>query len=205
MITDAASSSSRIRGRPREFDMDEALDKALSVFSERGYHATSITELTEAMGLTSGSVYKAFKDKRGVFLAAFERYRTVRRRILEERIAAAASGRDKLRAVLGVYVDTSHGATGRRGCLIVNSATDLALFDAEATRHVAAAFEANEQLLLELVALGQRDGSIAAELDAEATARTLLCLLKGMRIVGKTDRSRADMEAVAQAAMRLLG
>jgi len=55
---------SRGRGRPREFDIDTALDKAARVFRERGYHATSIADLTEAMELASGNVYKTFKDKR---------------------------------------------------------------------------------------------------------------------------------------------
>ncbi|MDA4634974.1 TetR/AcrR family transcriptional regulator, partial [Escherichia coli] len=68
MTETIASDTMRGRGRPREFDMNEALDKALRVFSERGYHATSIGNLTDAMQLASGSVYKAFKDKRGVFL-----------------------------------------------------------------------------------------------------------------------------------------
>src|SRR6478736_7094211 len=93
----------RTRGRPREFDRDAALDKALQVFSERGYQAASISELTEAMGLASGSVYKAFKDKRGVFLAAFDRYRIVRRGLLDERMAKAETGRDKIREVLTHY------------------------------------------------------------------------------------------------------
>src|SRR5262245_39754798 len=68
--------TSRGRGRPREFDLDAALDKSVRVFRERGYHATSIADLTEAMKLASGSVYKAFKDKRAVFLAAFDREAT---------------------------------------------------------------------------------------------------------------------------------
>src|SRR6218665_3263436 len=63
----------RSRGRPREFDRDEALDRAIRIFCQRGYHATSIGELGEAMGLTAGSIYKAFKDKRAVFLAALDR------------------------------------------------------------------------------------------------------------------------------------
>jgi TetR/AcrR family transcriptional regulator, transcriptional repressor for nem operon len=58
--------------------MDEALDKAVRVFCERGYHATSVADLTTAMELALGSLYKAFKDKRAVFLAAFDRYKAVR-------------------------------------------------------------------------------------------------------------------------------
>jgi len=65
-------------GRPREFDMDSALDGAIRVFCERGYHATSVGDLTAAMRLATGSVYKAFRDKHAVFLAAFERYAAVR-------------------------------------------------------------------------------------------------------------------------------
>lgn len=198
------SGTTRTRGRPREFDRDAALDKALQVFSERGYHAASISELTEAMDLASGSVYKAFKDKRGIFLAAFDRYRTVRRSMLYARMAKVGTGREKVREVLIHYALSSHGAAGRCGCLVVSSANDLALFDEEAAERVAAAFTANEKLIIDLLRLGQSDGSIAAEIDVAATARTLLCLTKGMRVVGKTGRSEEDMVAVAATAMQLL-
>lgn len=204
MTTAASSEKPRTRGRPREFDMDAALDKALAVFSERGYHATSISELTEAMGLASGSVYKAFKDKRGIFLAAFDRYRAVRRDMLDLHIGKAESGRNKIRALLFHYATSSQGETGRRGCLVVGSANELAVFDPEAAARVATAFTMNEALLLDLVRLGQSDGSIPARLDAVATARTLLCLTAGMRVAGKTGRSQDDMTAVAEAAMKLL-
>ena len=198
------SETTRTRGRPRQFDRDAALDKALQVFAERGYHAASISELTEAMGLASGSVYKAFKDKRGIFLAAFDRYRTVRRGIVDARMAKVGTGREKIREVLAHYALSSHGASGRCGCLVVSSANDLALFDEEAAERVAAAFTANERLITDLLCLGQSDGSIAAEIDVAATARTLLCVTKGMRVVGKTGRSEEDMVAVAETAMKLL-
>ncbi|OWV91587.1 TetR family transcriptional regulator [Rhizobium sp. R72] len=199
-----ATLSTRTRGRPREFDRDVALDKALQVFSERGYHAASISELTEAMGLASGSVYKAFKDKRGIFLAAFDRYRTVRRGLLDARMAKVGTGREKIREVLAHYALSSHGASGRCGCLVVSSANDLALFDEEAAERVAAAFMANEKLIIDLLRLGQSDGSIAAEINVAATARTLLCVTKGMRVVGKTGRRKEDMVAVADTAMKLI-
>jgi AcrR family transcriptional regulator len=204
MITETEIAPMRLRGRPREFDMEAALDKALAVFAERGYHAASITDLTSAMGLAAGSVYKAFKDKRGIFLAAFDRYRAVRVATFDEAIAGAYNGRDKLLAVLRVYADSSHGAIGKRGCLVVRSADDLALLDDEAASRVATAFNANETLVTRLIALGQEDGSIRADLDVQTTARTLLCLMSGMRVVGKTGRSHAEMAAVAEAALGIL-
>lgn len=204
MSTAISDATSRTRGRPRAFDMDAALAKALRVFSERGYHAASISELTEAMELTSGSVYKAFKDKRGVFLAAFDRYRAIRRDLLDTRLAKVGSGRDKVRELLVSYAISSHGVSGRQGCLVVGSANELAIFDKEAAQRVAAAFDANETHLRDLIRLGQEDGSISTAIDSAVTARALLCLTAGMRVVGKTGRSETDMATVAEQAMKLL-
>jgi AcrR family transcriptional regulator len=204
MTTLAPEDVSRSRGRPREFDMDAALDKALLVFSERGYHATSISELTEAMGLTSGSVYKAFKDKRGVFLAAFDRYRAIRRGKISESMAGAETGRDKLRALLGLYAGSSHGESGRRGCLVVGSANEISTFDAEAAKRIEDAYTSNEEFILDLIIIGQADGSISPSVDPAAAAISLLCVMNGMRIVGKTGSTAAEMNAVAETAMKLL-
>lgn len=196
--------SARLPGRPREFDMEPALDRALGVFSERGYHAASISELTEAMGLTSGSVYKAFRDKRGIFLAALEHYRILRRSLLEQELGKTATGWGKLAALMRFYADASHGIQGRRGCMVVTSANSLALLDEEVAREVAAIFDANEQLLADLIRLGQKDGSIPRTVDVGAVASTLLCLVNGMRLVGKIGRSHKEMMTVADVAMELL-
>jgi AcrR family transcriptional regulator len=153
--------------------MDEALDRAVVIFRQRGYHATSISELAAAMGLTQGSIYKAFKDKRAVFLAAFDRNKAVRAEKLASAIAGGQTGLQRLRRALA--------------------------------ERVRAALARNETLLAGLIALGQADGSIPAEIDRAATARTMLCLLQGMRVVGKTGRSRPEMDAVVEVALRLLG
>src|SRR6201996_7055914 len=105
----------RPRGRPREYDRVEALDQAIRVFCEQGYNATSIGDLIDAMGLASGSIYKAFRDKRAVFLAALDRHIVLRK----EQIAAAARSskpaRERLRDVLVHFVEVSKGVEGRRG------------------------------------------------------------------------------------------
>ena len=200
----SSSNGSRGRGRPREFDMDVALDKAVRVFRERGYHATSIADLTAAMELASGSVYKAFKDKRAVFLAAFDREGEIRGEKLRRILSTAKSGRDRTRAALTFYAESSYGVEGKRGCLIVGTAAELATFDADVAQRVTTAFDKCETLMGDLIRQGQADGSIPAAVDSEATARLMLCLLQGMRVIGKTGRSRTEMTAVAEAAMKLL-
>ncbi|MDQ0454867.1 TetR/AcrR family transcriptional regulator [Rhizobium paknamense] len=194
----------RPAGRPREFDRDEVLDAALSVFSEHGYEATSISLLSEAMGLTAGSLYKAFGDKRGVFLAAFERYRQVRGALLEARLAGCRTGRQAVEEILRYYADWSHGEDGRRGCMVVGSANDLANLDQEAADRVARAVRENEERILTHIRAGQADGSVRADLDAESLARTLLCLTLGMRVVGRTGPDRDAMAATAAIALKLL-
>jgi AcrR family transcriptional regulator len=184
--------------------MDVALDKAVRVFRERGYHATSIADLTQAMELASGSVYKAFEDKRAVFLAAFDREAKLRGEKLRQTISTAKGARERIRAVLIFCAESSHGVEGKRGCLIVGTAAELATFDNDISRRVTAALRNSESLMADLIRQGRADGSIPAHIDGEATARLMLCLLQGMRVVGKAGRSRAEMTAVADAAMKLL-
>src|ERR1700691_2216496 len=109
----------RPRGRPREFDMDEALDQAIRVFCEQGYNATSIGDLIDAMGLASGSIYKAFRDKRAVFLAAFDRYVSLRNAQLAAVAHTSKPARGRLGDVLAFYVESAKGIEGRRGCMVV--------------------------------------------------------------------------------------
>lgn len=204
-ITTGKQQDQRPRGRPREFDADTALERAIDVFSVRGYHGTSIGDLADVMQLTPGSLYKAFKDKRGILLAAFDRYRVLRSTKLRAAIAPHALGRDKIRAALQFYAEAACGELGQRGCLVIATAAELAASDPVAAERVDLAHATNEAVMRDCILLGQSDGSIPAGIDAADTARALLCLLQGMRIVGKTGRSRVEMTAVADVAMTLIG
>src|ERR1700730_13425877 len=185
-IVRQSSQAVRVRGRPREFDIDKALDRAIPVFRERGYNATSIGDLIDAMGLASGSIYKAFKDKRAVFLVALDRHIVLRK----EQIAAVARSskpaRERLRDVLAHFVEVSKGIEGRRGCLVVGSAVELAILDREVAARVNASIAKNEAFLADLIRQGQADGSIPGRIDSDATARVMVCLTQGLRVVGKT-------------------
>ncbi|GKQ51482.1 TetR family transcriptional regulator [Bradyrhizobium sp. Ce-3] len=194
----------RPRGRPREFDLDEALDKAIRVFREQGYNATSIGDLTEAMGLASGSIYKAFKDKRTVFLAALDRYMLLRNEQIAAVARAARTARERLRAVLGFYVESAKGVEGRRGCMVVGSAIELAIADREVAARITAALSRNEALLADLIRQGQADRSIPGKIDPDETARVMICLTQGLRVVGRAGRAPADTSAAVDIAMKLL-
>ena len=200
--SDAAGN--RGRGRPREFDVDEAIDKAVTIFGERGFHATSTTDLAQAMGVTVGSLYKAFEDKRAVFLAALDRQMERRNQELGAVLAAVPTGRLKVYGLLMNYALWSYGTKGRCGCLVVGTAIELATFDPEICARVLTSLKQRETLLMELIRLGQADRSISSALDVPATARCLLCLLQGLRVVGKTSPTRTEMTAAVNVAKKLL-
>jgi TetR/AcrR family transcriptional repressor of nem operon len=193
----------RVRGRPREFDIDVALDKAVRVFSERGYHATSIGDLTAAMEIASGSIYKAFKDKRDVLLAAFDRYKATRNEQIRRAADTPKSGRERLRDVLLSYIESSQGTEGRRGCLVVGCTVELAGLDPVVAARVSDSLKKNEAFLAELIRQGQSDGSVPIGVNADDTASLLVCLTQGLRVVGKTGR-KLEAAALIDIAMKML-
>lgn len=197
------SPEQRHRGRPREFDIDRALDGAIRVFSRRGYHATSVGDLTDAMELAQGSLYKAFKDKKSIFIATMERYRILQTERFEAAVAGYDTGYERLRAGLMFYAERSHGTIGSDGCLVVGAAADLAALDDDIAVVVERAVKARERIVARLVAEGQKDGSVQSKTDPDDLARAMLCMMYGMRVVGKTGRSLEEMTAVVNIALKL--
>ena len=164
---------SRGRGRPREFDVARVLDGAVRIFRERGYNATSVADLTRATGLAAGSIYKAFKDKRGLFLAAFDRYVEDRDAMRHLILRDAGNGREKLSGLLGLYAASASGMEGKQGCMVLGSAIELSTMDAGTARRVRATYARNEQRLVRTIREGQEDGSINADVDSETAGRLI--------------------------------
>ena len=193
------------RGRPREFDIDDALRRAIEVFRQRGYTATSIVELMEGMHLSRGSFYKAFHDKQSVFAAAYDLYAREGAERLDTVARAAGTGRDRIAAVLDLYARLAQGPDGQRGCLVIATAIELSRHDPEIARRVVASWHSTESLLAGLLQRAEEDGSIVAQDDRQGAARALLCLMQGMRLLGKSEmHGRAGFKAVVQQAMKML-
>ncbi|HGM6860895.1 TPA: TetR/AcrR family transcriptional regulator [Serratia rubidaea] len=192
------------RGRPREFDTERALQQAVRQFSVYGYHGTSIADLNRALNLTSGSIYKAWGDKRGLFLATLDYYIAQRIESVRAATAAAGSGREKVYAFLAAYAKLSSGSEGRQGCLIVGTAVELSAYDDEIARRLAAQQQRWESQLSRLLEEGQQDGSVAASCEPAVTATLLIALTRGMRVLGKTGASEESMTRIIHKAMCLL-
>lgn len=200
----ASTISPRSRGRPREFDIDAALDQAIAVFTEHGYYGTSINHLSAALGLTAGSIYKAFEDKRALFVAALERYIALSTEGLQLALKSAGTGYERVRTLLALYAASSYEEQGRRGCLIISSAVELSISDPDIAARVAQSLDLHEKRLTLFIRQGQEDGSIPAHVEAASTARLLLCVLQGMRVIGKTGRGKKEMHSLIDKAMKVL-
>lgn len=196
-------SVSKERGRPREFDTELALDNAMTVFREKGFHAASVSDLSQAMNLTSGSIYKAFSDKRTLFLNVFERYTSLRNAQLRQQIESVVTGRERIAEVLSFYQKSSHEIEGRRGCLVVGSAVELLTLDDELAALVRQAIMRNKSVLISLLEQGKSDGSVSLAVDTEAAASLMLCIAMGMRVAGKVENHQAA-ETVLELALKIL-
>lgn len=188
------------RGRPRSFDRDAALDKAMFAFWERGYEATSISDLTASLGISAPSLYAAFGDKRKLFdevvVVYGGRYGDFAVAALaEEPTAGAALGRI-LREAAEVYTDPAHP----RGCMVISAAINTT--SAEVAEALRARREANLAAFESRIRADVAAGELPAGTDTRALARYAGAVLQGMSQQSRDGAGREELEAVAELAMR---
>jgi TetR/AcrR family transcriptional repressor of nem operon len=187
------------RGRPRSFDAEAAVERAMGVFWSRGYHATALPDLLRATRLSRGSLYAAFGDKHSLFLRALDRYIADALTRMGAEFAPGRDPIDGLRAYLAGYVERTSGANGRRGCLLVATAMELAGRDDEVDRRVAGFFKTMETRVADALSRAKAAGRLADGVEPSTAARILVCFVEGLRVVGKTAPARNRSQATADA------
>ena len=187
------------RGRPRSFDMEAAVERAMDVFWSRGYHATALPDLLRATKLSRGSLYAAFGDKHSLFLRALDRYIADALTRMDVELAPRKEPVAGLRTYLAGYVERASGANGRRGCLLVATAMELAGQDAEVGRRVASFFKTMEARVADALSRAQAAGRLADGVEPASAARILVCFVWGLRVVAKTAQTRITWQATADA------
>jgi TetR/AcrR family transcriptional regulator, transcriptional repressor for nem operon len=191
--------------RTKQFDPDAALQKALELFWERGYEATSMADLVEHLGIARASIYATFGGKHDLYLKAYERYVRSHDPGVVEMLSQPGPALPAVRALVCAYADESIGDERRRGCLVVNSAVELAGRDPRTARLVAASWDTLETALTSALIRARAQGELPAGKDPQALARFLLVLLQGIRVFGRTDPEPARLRDAAEQALSVLG
>jgi TetR/AcrR family transcriptional repressor of nem operon len=192
-----------LMSRPREFDEPTVLEAATRCFWHRGYEQTSMRDLAEEMGITSASVYNAFGDKRSLYRRALHYYleNSVRDRITRLTPLPPVPA---LRAFFDEIVERSVTDKQRRGCMLVNSALEMAPYDLEFQKLVADELIFIESFFLRCITEGQQDATIISKRPANELAKVLLSVLLGIRVLARTRPQRAVLEGAASGALSLL-
>lgn len=180
-------------GRPREFDLDEAVKRAMQVFWDRGYHDASLPDLLDGMKLSKGSFYKAFGDKKSVFLRALKLYTDDGVRNVEEVLRSDPSPKAAIRNALIRYADLSSGSKGVRGCFAVLTAAEMLPGDPDIADLIKRLFARLQDLFAATVAKGQAAGEFTSDRDPKVVAHFIVSHAQGMRILGKVGSRRDEM------------
>ncbi|MCA0312590.1 MAG: TetR/AcrR family transcriptional regulator [Candidatus Melainabacteria bacterium] len=179
--------------RPREFDIEEALDAAISTFWEHGYEATSMDDLLNAMGLTKGSLYKAFGDKHNLFLLSLQDYLDHLFERMKETVDSDSDPVQALNALMGLVEELCCKQTTARGCFAVNTVVELSQRDGKAGEILKKHLIRVEKLLAKLISHGQESGDFRVDMSAEHLAESLFVYIFGMlaQSRGITNQARA--------------
>ncbi|WP_447037292.1 TetR/AcrR family transcriptional regulator [Streptomyces sp. DSM 118878] len=191
--------------RTKEFDPDAALQSALELFWRRGYEATSMADLVEALGIGRASVYATFGNKHDLYLKALERYAQNQDPHLLTDLSRPGPALPAVRAVVRRFArEAASGEGGRLGCFVTNTAAELGPHDDAAARHVERSWEHLETLLHSALVRAQAQGELPEGRDPLALARMLLVLMQGLRVVGKASSDPARVRDAAEQALALL-
>lgn len=187
------------RGRPRGFDAEAVVGRAMAVFWSRGYHGTALPDLLRATKLSRGSLYAAFGDKHALFLRALDRYIADALARMDVELGPQQGPVEGLRALLAGYVDRTSGASGRRGCLLVASAMELSGHDPDVEVRIRSFFKTMEAKVAGAFSRAELAGELAAGVEPASAARMLICFVEGLRVTGKTGPVRTRSQATADA------
>ena len=191
-----------MRGRPREFCVDYALAQALRVFWSKGYEGTSLTDLTEAMGITRPSLYAAFGNKEQLFRKALDLYEREKMDYVGKALAQP-SARKVAETMLRGAVENMTGEDQPHGCMRViasaacgdgASSVREMLMDRSKIIHAA---------VVERFERAKSEGDLPADVDVEGLAFLLKALIQGISLQSTQGASRAELERVVETSLRM--
>lgn len=189
------------RGRPRRFDREEALRRAMEVFWVQGYDNASLSDLTRAMGINAPSLYATFGSKEALFQEAVELYVRTEGSGIWEQVETAPTARAAIEQVLRTTAEAFTRGPSSRGCMIVLAAPQMQGANAQVCDALKAYRQANGCLLERRLKRAVEEGELPASTDCRALANYVVTLQHGMSIQARDGASRETLMSIADCAM----
>lgn len=190
--------------RSKEFEESVVLDKALRLFWEQGYEKTSMTDLVKHMGIHRRSLYDTFGDKRSLYLKVMDRFGEKINVELSNGINHSKTATEALHFVFEFMIRLNVEENLPPGCLMVNSAVELAMRDINVDKKSINSFVSTEQKLKEIILWGQENEEFASEFDAEEWAEYLNSVLIGLRVMARTSVTKEKLNHITNMTIKLL-
>jgi TetR/AcrR family transcriptional repressor of nem operon len=190
--------------RHKEFDRDEALQKAMEVFWSRGYEAASMQDLVKHMGINRQSLYDTFGDKHTLYLRALDHYREVEGRKVFALLAQPGSVKKSVRQLFEGVVEGSLCDRERRGCFMGNAMSELAGRCKETAKRTCSNMAATEEAFYRTLLRGKNQGELKHVRDLRAVARFLYSSLQGLSLMAKATQDRKKLDDVVKITLSVL-
>lgn len=188
----------------KSFETAEAIDLAMQVFWKKSYIGTSISDLTEAIGIKRGSLYNAFGSKQELFVEALLKYDTEHRRAGLIQLESNYEPRQAIYTLFESLVSQSINDKDKKGCLLVNTALELPSHTKEVSVIVRAGFQDIENFFERLIKLGQKQSEIPESINAHDTAKALLGFIISIRVLARGALDETEIRSIAHQATRLI-
>jgi AcrR family transcriptional regulator len=182
--------------RPREFDEDEVLDRALTLFWERGYDSASLAELEEATGLSRPSIYAAFGDKEGLFLRALQRYQT-RYQNFSDLLEGGPTVRAGFERLLDAWFCATAASSGPKGCMVHLASLSSAIELPAVQSLVVASGKNMEQIFRKALERAQASGELVPGGSPALLARYFSVGIQGLSSSARSGATRRELKPVA--------
>jgi TetR/AcrR family transcriptional repressor of nem operon len=190
--------------RPKEFNPDEALERATEVFWRRGYEATSIEDLTTSMGINRGSLYDTFGGKQELFLACMDRYCTGMVASRLSLLNQPGPALETIRTFIQTMLEFGLSYPERKGCLIANTVMALAPREKEIGNRVAKAMGDLEEAFFKALVRAKKQGELRSGKDPRSLARFLTTLMQGMIVMLKAGTAADVLRDITRTGLSVL-
>ena len=190
--------------RTKDFNEDEVLAKAVTLFWHKGYNGTSMQDLVDGLGISRSSLYDTYGDKHALFVKALESYKASSSGELCNIISNTVSAKEAVKKLFEFTTRALISDQQHKGCFMVNTEVEVAPHDEQVATIICQNEQQVEDAFYHAIKKGQESGEISSEKDARALARFIFNTVKGLRVSAKSTTDESFFDDVTRTAMSVL-